>query len=162
MQKVGIGQDSHRFLKEEGAKPCLIGGLHFEEMPGMDADSDGDVIFHAICNAISSITHVPILGDVAISLCKLGIKDSKVYLEEALKTLGKYRIGHVALAIEGKRPKFQSRSNDLRKSVAKAMQLDVDAIGITFTSGDELTSFAKGEGLQCLAIVTVNQDVRVR
>src|SRR5262245_19197304 len=108
--RVGIGQDSHRFLPEESAKLCVIGGVTFEEMPGLDADSDGDVILHAICNAITSLTGVPILGGLAIELChKDGITDSQVYLQRAMETLGKQKIQHVALTVEGKRPRMQAR-----------------------------------------------------
>ena len=97
--RVGIGQDSHRFLPEDSAKPCVIGGIIFDEMPGLDADSDGDVVLHAICNAITSLSGVPILGGLAIELChKNGITDSRVYLERALETLGKQKIQHVALS----------------------------------------------------------------
>lgn len=156
--RTGIGQDSHRFEKEKGDKKCIVAGLVFEDAPGLDADSDGDVIFHAICNAITSLTHVPILGKIAIDLChNQGITDSRVYLDEALKTLGKQTVEHVALAIEGKRPKFQKRADEIRQSVAKAMNLSMTQVGITFTSGDDLTSFGRGEGLMCYALVTTKE-----
>lgn len=155
---AGIGQDSHRFLPEGTDKQCIIAGLPFEGAPGMDADSDGDVVFHAICNAISSLTHVPILGGIAIDLCRnQGLKDSRVFLDKALETLGKKRIEHIALTIEGKRPKFQKRADDIRKSVAAAVSVNLDQVGITFTSGDGLTAFGRGEGMMCYCILTVSE-----
>ncbi len=51
--KMGIGQDSHRFHKEKSGKKCIIGGINFEEVPGWEADSDGDIVYHSICNAIT-------------------------------------------------------------------------------------------------------------
>lgn len=156
--RTGIGQDSHRFLSDGAEKKCIIAGLIFEDAPGMDADSDGDVVFHAICNAITSLTHVPILGRIAIDLChKQGITDSRVYLEKALATLGRQKIEHIALTIEGKRPKFQKRSEEIRQNVAEVVKLELNQVGITFTSGDGLTSFGKGEGLMCYAVVTTFQ-----
>ena len=152
--KVGIGQDSHRFLYEGDKKLCVIAGLVFEEVPGLSADSDGDVVFHAICNAITSITHVPILGRVAIELCKQGIKDSKVYLEKALETLGDHRVIHVALTLEGARPKFQRHCDKMRESVASCMGLKMSQVGMTFTSGDGLSDFGRGLGLMCFCVVT--------
>ena len=52
MKKVrtGIGQDSHRFLPPDSSKLCVIAGLIFEEVAGFNANSDGDVVFHAICS----------------------------------------------------------------------------------------------------------------
>lgn len=154
--KVGIGQDSHRFLSEENKKPCVIAGLRFEEVPGLDADSDGDVVLHAICNAISSITHVPILGKIAIELCKSqGITDSRVYLQKALDTLGSHEITHVAITIEGARPKFQKRCDEMREHVAHLMRLKITQVGMTFTSGDGLSDFGKGIGLMCCCVISV-------
>lgn len=155
MFKVGIGQDSHRFLDKNENKKCIIGGICFEDAPGLDADSDGDVVFHAICNAITSITHIPFLGGVCIQMCKNGITDSKIYLQEAAASLKKYKIVHIALTIEGSRPKFQKRALEIRESVANVLLIDIDAVGITFTSGDGLTSFGKGEGLMCFCTLTV-------
>jgi len=154
--KVGIGQDSHRFLTEDTEKPCIVAGLPFEGAPGLDADSDGDVVLHAICNAITSITHVPILGKIAIDLCKnQGITDSKVYLQKALETLGSHEVVHVALTIEGARPKFQKRCDEMRQHVAQLMKIRPGQVGMTFTSGDGLSDFGKGIGLMCFCVVSV-------
>lgn len=155
--KVGLGQDSHRFLPSDSSKPCVIGGIIFEEVPGLAADSDGDIVFHAICNAVTSITHVPILGGIAIDLChKNGITDSQVYLEKALETLiqAGYRIEHIALSIEGKRPKFEPKNQIIREKVASVLGIESSQVGLTATSGDGLTDFGCGEGLQCFCILT--------
>ena len=153
--RVGIGQDSHRFLSAESTKPCIIAGLIFPDTPGLSADSDGDVVFHAICNAITSVTGVSILGKVAIDLChKDGITDSQVYLEKALETLGKQRIEHVALTIEGKRPRFQARIAEMCAQIARVMKINPDQVGMTVTSGDGLTDFGCGDGLQCFCVLT--------
>ncbi len=156
ISKVGIGQDSHRFLPPESTKPCIIGGLIFEDLPGLAADSDGDVVFHAICNAITSLSGVPILGGVAIELChKDGITDSQVYLEKAKETLRNMEIVHVAVSIEGKRPRLQDRILEMRQRVADVLKIDSAQVGITVTSGDGLTDFGCGEGLQCFCVLTV-------
>lgn len=153
--RIGLGQDSHRFMPENSSKPCIIGGVVVSGVPGMDADSDGDVVYHSLCNAITSLSGVSILGEVAPKLCKeQGIIDSSVYLQEALKTLGKQKIVHIAFCMEGKRPRLQKKVEEIRKQVAKLLQLDFQQIGITITSGDELTDFGKGLGLQCFCSLT--------
>lgn len=153
--RVGIGQDSHRFLPEGASKLCVIGGLIFEECIGLDADSDGDVVFHAICNAITSVTGVPILGKIAIDLCKIdNITDSRIYLEKAVETLGSQKVQHIALTIEGQKPRMQSRIDEMRQSVASVMGLTIDQVGITCTSGDGLSDFGCGKGLQCFCSLT--------
>jgi 2-C-methyl-D-erythritol 2,4-cyclodiphosphate synthase len=153
--RTGIGQDSHRFLPAEAKKPCILGGVVFENLPGFQANSDGDVIFHAICNAISSLTHAIILGQKADELLeKEGITDSRLYLREALKTLGNQQITHVAITIEAERPKILKKILQLRQSIADAMGLDPSQIGVTATTGEGLTDFGRGEGLQCFCIIT--------
>lgn len=153
--RTGIGQDSHRFLPPDSSKPCVVGGLIFDDAPGFNANSDGDVVLHAICNAISSLTGILILGNIADDLClKDGITDSEIYLVEAMKTLGTQRITHVAVTIEAKKPKFKHRLVEMRQNIARIMRLDVSQVGITATSGEGLTDFGCGDGVQAFAIVT--------
>lgn len=154
--RVGLGQDSHSFEKNN-SKVCCIGGIVIKESLPFAADSDGDIVLHAICNAISSVTHVSILGDIAPSLCRSGIANSRVYIERALETLGSQVISHVALSIEGKTPRLQSRSQEIRKSVAEILHIEMEQVGLTITSGNGLTAFGKGEGMQCLCILTTEE-----
>ncbi len=153
--RTGIGQDSHRFLGEEFTKPCVIAGLIFEDTPGFKANSDGDIVFHAICNAISSLTGELILGKRADELLeKEGITDSSIYLQEALKTLGNQEITHVAVTIEALTPKFLKRIVEMRENTARVMGLDVSQVGITATTGEQLTEFGCGKGAQAFCVIT--------
>ncbi len=153
--KMGIGQDSHKFLTEMSEKVCVIGGVSFPDPPGLDADSDGDVVYHAICNAITSVTHVDIMGDIAIKLCKQGITDSQTYLTHAKETLGPYKIAHIAIAVEGKRPRMQSSFEAIRKNVAHLLEIDVSSVGITCTSGNSLDDCGRGIGIKCICLITI-------
>lgn len=153
--RTGLGQDSHRFLPSKSDKPCIIGGLIFEDAPGFDANSDGDVVYHAICNAISSLTNILILGGIADDLClKKGITNSEVYLIEAMKTIQSMQITHVALSIEAKKPKIKHRILEMRQNIARIMEINVSDVGITATTGEELTGFGRGEGVQVFAVVS--------
>ena len=154
--QVGIGKKSRRFLPDESSKHCKIGGLHFENVPGFSSESDGDVVLQSICNAITSITSIPILGGIAADLCrKDGITDSGVYLKKAFETLKGQTIQHVALSIEGKRPRLQERIDEMRKTIAKLLHIDMSQVGITVSTGDGLTDVGCGDGLQCSCIITV-------
>jgi len=153
--RTGIGQDSHRFISEGTTKPCILGGLIFEDVPGLKANSDGDVVLHAICNAISSVTGEIILGNIADEILRRdGITDSSVYLQAALASLGKQQITHVAITIEAERPKFLKRTLEMRTNIACLMGLQVSQVGITSTSGEQLTAFGCGEGVQVFCMIT--------
>ncbi len=157
--RTGIGQDSHRFLTEDLNKPCILGGLIFEGAPGLISDSDGDVVYHAICNAITSLTGVQILGGIATDLYeKEGITDSQVYLEKAVETLGSQRIEHVALSIEGKQPRLNFRIEEMRAKIAKVLQLEISQVGISATTSDGLTEFGLGAGIQCRCVITTQDN----
>ena len=153
--RTGLGQDSRRFLPADSSKPCIIAGVIFEDVPGLDAESDGDVVFHAICNAISSLSGVPILSGIARDLCrKDGITDSSVYLGRALKTLDKQKIIHIAISIEGKKPHFDAKMSEMKLKIAEILSLKKEQVGISTTTGEGLTDFGCGDGLQVLCIVT--------
>lgn len=160
--RTGIGQNSRRFLPSDSSKPCVIGGIIFEGVPGLNAESDGDVVFHALCNAITSLSGVPILWGLARDLCKKdGITDSQVYLEKALETLENQKIVHVAISLEGKQPEFEGKLEMMREQIAEVLSLKTSQVGITVTSGDGLTDFGCGDGIQCFTtITTASVDVR--
>jgi 2-C-methyl-D-erythritol 2,4-cyclodiphosphate synthase len=153
--RTGIGKDSHRFLSDDIAKPLVIGGIIIDDASGFHANSDGDVILHALCNAISSITGVRILGAIADELCLHdGITDSRVYVEEALKTLGDEQIHHVACVLEALKPKFAPYIDQMRASIAEILSIDISQVGITATTGEGLTECGRGAGVEAICIVT--------
>lgn len=157
--RVGIGQDSHRFITAPVSKPCVIGGVIFEGVPGLLANSDGDVIFHALCNAISSLTGVRVLGGIADELClKDGITDSEVYLQHAKKLLKKQNISHVAITVEAKKPVFKDKVDLIRANVARVLEISLEDVGMTATTGEGLTEFGCGVGIQCIAIITTYES----
>jgi 2-C-methyl-D-erythritol 2,4-cyclodiphosphate synthase len=160
LTRTGMGQDSHRFLSGYSNKPCVLGGVVFDNMPGFQANSDGDVVYHAICNAITSLTHVLILGGIADDLClKDGITDSEIYLKKAVETLGKQRIVHVAISLEAKRPYMKEALPLMRSRIAAVLGIDVSQVGITATSGEGLTDVGCGDGVQCFALVTTVEEL---
>lgn len=155
MMKVGIGQDSHRFNETNGEKKLILGGVEFEAQLSMEANSDGDVVLHAITNAISGVTCQNILGKISDEMClKQGILDSEAYVKEALKYLNG-RIVHLSISIECKVPKISPKIEEMRKKIARILQIRENSVGITATSGEGLTECGKGKGISVFACITV-------
>ena len=151
--KAAIGQDSHRF--EEGyGKPLILGGVVFSGEVGLLANSDGDVVLHAITNAISGITCRNILGVVADEMCRSGITNSAEYLREAMKSL-EGRISHLSVSIECMHPKISPMIPTMRESIAGLLDIQPQQVGITATSGEGLTDCGRGLGISVLCILTV-------
>jgi len=154
--KVGIGQDSHRFDFNNKDKKLILGGVVFEDHAPLEGNSDADVILHSLTNAISGVTCVNILGPISDEMClKRGITDSSAYLKEAMKYLGDSKIVHVSISIECLTPKITPRIPEIRKSLSTLLDVPENCIGITATTGERLTQFGQGLGIQVFSCVTV-------
>ena len=77
--RTAIGQDSHRLIDcstdaevKQTGKPLMLGGILIPDEPGLEGNSDADVILHALTNAVSGITGINILGEKADELCESG------------------------------------------------------------------------------------------
>lgn len=157
LTRVGLGQDSHRFSEEAG-RPLVLAGLVIPDSPGLAGNSDADLLFHALTNAISSITGRNILGAVADAMCRAGITDSRAYLEEALGDLAARpdcRPVHLAVSIEARRPILAPHVEALRAALAEALGLELADVGLTATSGEGLTAVGRGEGMAVTCVLTV-------
>lgn len=152
--RVAIGQDSHRINYDNTDKKLILAGVEFEENFSMLANSDGDVVMHAITNAVSGVTCKNILGKVADDMCKSGITDSEEYLKEALKYLDG-RILHLSISIECKVPKISPKIEEMRKNLARILNIGENCIGITATSGEGLTEAGEGNGINVFTCITV-------
>ena len=156
-----IGQDSHRFEPEDSAKPLVLGGVTIPGCVGLSGNSDADVVLHAITNAVSGLHGVPVLGALSDELClKKGIRDSRVYLGRSLALLTKYRLVHVSVSIEAQRPRLAGHLQAMRESIARICLLTENHVALTATSGEGLTAFGRGEGIQAFAVVSAQAEDR--
>jgi len=164
----GIGQDSHRFIQpcekklkkaDSWPKQLILGGVVFEGEDPLVANSDGDVILHALTNAISGVSGINILGAIADQMCRSGIKDSSAYLAKALSfaTEKGWELTHISISIEAKRPKFAAKIGPLKMRIGELTGLDPERIGITATSGEGLSRFGEGEGIMTFCTVTMRR-----
>jgi len=155
--RVSVGQDSHRFCESREEKKCVLGGVSFDTAPAFDANSDGDVLLHAVTNAISGITCRNILGKPADEMCRRGITDSREYVKAAMRDLDElgYRPVHLSVSIEGSRPKISPKVDEMRRSVGALLGLEPGSVGITATTGEGLTDFGRGLGVSVFCILTV-------
>ena len=156
MFKVGIGQDSHRIQEPAAGKALGLSGVTLKKPFALEGNSDSDVVLHAITNAVSGVTGRPILGPLADGMCKAGVTDSSVYLQRALEDLDGigYRLTHVSVTLECQRPKILPVLSAITARVAELIGLAPEDVGITATSGEGLTDFGKGLGIQAFAVAS--------
>lgn len=158
-----IGQDSHRFLTaaEQAANPArqlMLAGVVMTGETPLAGNSDADAVLHALTNAISGISGVNILGSRSDKLClEQGITDSAAYLQDAMATLGEWELTHISLSVEGKKPHLAKSIDTMKVRLAELTGLLPQDIGLTATTGEGLTAFGRGEGLQVFCVVTARR-----
>ena len=155
-----IGQDSHRFGESSEDTTIRLGGVDIPFDKPIVANSDGDVVLHAITNAVSGFTGVNILGGEADKIClEEGIKDSSVYLRKALEYINEARIIHCSVTIECLRPKLMPHIPAMKESIGNILGIPASSVGITATTGEGLTGFGRGEGIQVFSILTFAKEI---
>lgn len=157
MVRVGFGTDSHRFEKK-GKKPLILGTVEISATGGFIANSDGDVILHAIFNALSQACGGESLGYYADPLCQRGITDSSEYLKIVLAMVADRgcRLGNIGVMVEARRPRVAVEDvRRMKAAIADLCGVCERDVGITFTSGEDLTPFGRGEGILAQAVVTL-------
>ncbi len=159
MVRVGFGSDSHRF-ERSFSKPLILGGVRISDAGGLEAHSDGDVVLHAFFNALSQATGGESLGYYADPLYRQGVTDSRAYLKVALDMVraAGCRVHNVGIMIEAARPRFsREQIAEMKTSVARLAGTRIGDVGITFTSGEGLTAFGRGEGILAQVIVSLEE-----
>lgn len=160
---VGIGEDSHEFSDKwpvVSGKCLILGGVKISGVPAFHADSDGDVILHALCNALASSLGRGSLGTYATKMCRGGITDSRQYLKKNIQAMQRAhrKIQNVSFSLEAARPHIDTFAPKIKESLSALLKIPPSAIGITATSGEKLTPFGQGKAIKCQAIVLLQSD----
>ena len=156
--RVGLGLDSHKFTDKP--KKLVLGGVIIPDENGIEANSDGDVILHSLFNALSQSVGGKSIGFYADALCKKGIIDSTVYLKVALDMIKErgFRINNIGIMIEAKKPIFSRYDESIKKNISNLCGIEPWQVGLTATSGEEMSAFGRGEGIQVFSIVSLRKN----
>lgn len=160
MFRIGFGVDSHRFETTPTGKKFVLGGVVIPDAPGVDSHSDGDLILHSLFNALSSG-----IGEKSIGEYFPDTKDENKgrnsidFVRHILTEVNEkgYRVGNVVFSLECKRPKISPHALKMRESVSRLLNIPLDAVAVHATTGEGLTSFGKGEGVYCQAVVLLEK-----
>jgi 2-C-methyl-D-erythritol 2,4-cyclodiphosphate synthase len=147
--RIGIGSDVHRLAE---GRPMRIAGLDFPDEPaGPEGHSDGDVVLHAVCDALLSAAG---LGDLGSNF---GTTDprwagapSDDLVAETLRRVhaGDWQVVNVAVQLIGNRPRLGARRAEAEQGLADRHDL---AVSVSATTTDGLGLTGRGEGLAAIA-----------
>lgn len=155
--RVGFGYDVHRL--EEGYA-LWLGGIKVEHTKGSVGHSDGDVLIHAICDALLGAANLRDIGihfpDNDKSL--KGI-DSKILLKKTLDIIQSkgFQIGNIDSTICLQRPKIKDLIPEMQKVLAEVMGISTDDLSIKATTTEKLGFVGREEGISAYATVLLEK-----
>lgn len=155
--RVGQGFDVHRF--KEGDH-LMLGGVRIPHTRGVEAHSDGDVILHALCDALLGAAG---LGDIGVffppSDPKFAGMDSSVFLREVHARVQQegYQIENLDITLVAEAPKVGPYREQIRARIAEILSLNLKAVNIKATTTEKLGYCGREEGIAAFAIVLITQ-----
>lgn len=153
--RIGQGLDVHAF--EEGTFVTLA-GIEIPHTHGLKAHSDGDVVLHALCDALLGALA---LGDIGQHFPDTdpnfkGV-DSKVLLKHVYALIQKkgYVLANTDITVACERPKLAVHNTAMRESIANVLNVDVSQVSIKATTTEKLGFTGRREGILATATVLV-------
>jgi 2-C-methyl-D-erythritol 2,4-cyclodiphosphate synthase len=155
MSRVGWGFDAHPLNDEP---PLLLGGVVVSDTEGVSATSDGDVLAHALTDAVLGAC---VLGDIGQHFPS---DDPASHGADSMAILGRavdlaaasgWAPVHVDVTVVAESIRVSPHREEIRSRLAEAMSMSPDAISVKATTTDGLGFVGRGEGLVAIAVVTV-------
>lgn len=156
MIKVGLGYDLHRLVE---SRKLLLGGIHIPFERGEDGHSDGDVLLHAISDALLGASGLGDIGSFfppeepqwkdADSAQLLKTVVSKVYDEG-------WKIENLDCVIKLEKPKFIPYRTQVIKSIADILQIDENQVFVKAKTGEKLAEIGRSEAVEvwCVCLLS--------
>jgi len=157
MIRVGMGYDVHRF---NDGDHIILGGVTIPYEKGLEAHSDGDVVLHALADAILGAAA---LGDIGKHFPDTDPNfkgaDSRVLLRHVYKIVQEkgYNLVNADVTIIAQAPKMLPHVPAMRANIAADLQVDVDFINVKATTTEKLGFEGRKEGIAVQAVVLIEK-----
>ena len=157
MMRIGSGFDVHAFGDGDH---IMLGGVRIAHDRGIVAHSDGDVLIHALCDALLGALA---LGDIGQhfppSDARWKDADSLQFLRHCALLMDQhgYRLGNADLTVICERPKVAPHSEAMRAVLAKALAVSISQVSIKATTTERLGFTGRGEGIAAQAVVLLER-----
>jgi len=155
--RVGHGLDAHRF---EHGRPLVLCGTPIEHDHGLAAHSDGDVVLHALCDALLGAAG---LGDIGRHFpdtdpAFAGI-DSRVLLRRVMVCIRERRLSVASadLTIVAQRPKLAPYIDAMRDVLAEDLGCPLGRVNVKATTTEQMGFTGRGEGIAAFAVVLLDE-----
>lgn len=158
IDRVGIGTDLHRLAP---GRKLIIGHVPLEYEKGPVGHSDGDVVLHAIIDAIAGAAGLPDIGEMFPDTdpAYKGV-DSGTLLTAALQrvTEAGYAVVNVDVTIHAERPKLSPHKAAIRAEVARLLGIGTDAVSIKAKTNEGQDAVGRGEAIACTVVAGIKKN----
>ena len=151
--RIGHGYDAHRFIT---GRPLMLGGVNVPHTHGLEAHSDGDVLIHALCDALLGAVA---LGDIGRHFPDNDDRYAGIDSRKLLRSVvGKvqqqgYRLVNADMTIVAQAPKMAPHIHAMVKNLAADCQVAIGDINVKATTTEKLGFAGREEGIACYAVV---------
>ena len=152
--RIGFGYDSHVFT--DAAKPLVLGGVLIPDSPGLKAHSDGDVLIHAVIDALFGAAA---LGDIGSHFPDTDAAwkgaDSALLLETAMAEVraAGHQLGNLDVIVICERPRLRPHVEAIRARLAQILGVDVAQVSVKGKTNEKMDDVGAGKGIVVHAAV---------
>lgn len=153
--RIGHGFDVHRLT---AGRPCIIGGIEIPYDKGLEGHSDGDVLLHAVADAVLGALA---LGDIGRHFPDTDPQykdaDSKKLLLHVwgLAKQAGYRLGNLDVTLIAQEPKMAPHIPAMIDCLAQLLEAERSQINVKATTSERLGFTGRGEGIACESVVSL-------
>lgn len=159
MSRVGLGFDSHPYAAGRGLR---LGGLDWQAERGLAGHSDGDVLLHAIADALLGAARLGSLGEYFSDRDPGNRGRDSVQMLQAVwdKVGGRFTLSNLDATVIGESPRIVDRRAETEERIAQILSIERDRVSVRGTSTNGLGFPGRGEGLAAMAVVLLEEKPR--
>jgi len=156
--RIGQGYDAHRFAP---GRPLVLGGVLVPYALGLAAHSDGDVLIHALCDALLGAAG---LGDIGRHFPDSGAEfeniDSRILLRRVVELLSEagFRVHNVDLTVVAQRPRLAIHIPAMRVCLGQDLELPSSRVNVKATTTEGMGFTGRGEGIAAYAVALLEEQ----
>ena len=153
MTRIGHGFDLHRL---ESGRKLIVGGVHIEHDKGAAAHSDGDVVYHAVTDAVLGALGQEDIGQLfPDDKAEWKDADSRIFVEQAQQRMANasYKIGNLDITVILQQPRLSPHKETIRNNLAELLGCSPQQVNVKGKTHEKVDAIGQGDAIACHAVV---------